>query len=805
MRDIAKRHLAAPVLATLAALCLLAPASATAFEETETHIFDATLSLTGNCATNALDPVPDPGLCPGVAGVDHPSKRFKVPRGPAIDQYGNVYLASSPIVGGDAEALIDVFDSSGYFITEIADGKGVQALAVDSEGHLYAYQSESGGVNRVVRYDPTVYEPEAGNIEYGSAPVSVIAGGAEPTFTLDYGSNIGLAIDASNDHLFIQASSKAFELGSAAEGNPLIDAHVGGEIRERYRERIRTFDSEGNLAHQEEVEGPVDTGPVKNRPPTEIVWDGEGHRVEETVVSEIGPVVREGELVKARWIAVDASSHDIYVSTGVESGAEGPLAEPAVVRVFDGEDPGHPLIRTIDGSCLPEGHFGANGASSVSVALDESNGHVFVDDRASSNFSARNVYEFTETGECVSTIEHSFEYAFVSEIAIDNGAHSPNGALNPDGRYLFVPSGEVGTKSHLYAFGPVPKAAYPLRVAKTGEGAGKVTSEPAGIDCGESCEDEFEAGSEVTLQAESEEGSEFTAWEGCDTEAEGKCTVVIDKAREVTATFEPEEEVGPAGPPLTLNIEEGTGTVVSNPAGLECSGAAVKSCVTEGVEEGTVVLTASPAAGYTFKSWKYCDKGGVSGRRCTINLNEAKTIGAKFVKTYELDFDRVGSGLGKVSSTPGGLLCLGNCSGATAAVIGETAITLKATPAKHFVLAEWTGDCSGSELTCPLGSIEADAEVGARFTEVAKHDLTLTKSGGGNGTVKGEPAGINCGVICPVQSASHYQGEEVELTATPGKGSSFGGWSKTAGTCAGTTNPCKVTISAATEVQAEFK
>ncbi len=246
-------------------------------------------------------------------------------------------------------------------------------------------------------------------------------------------------------------------LGSAAEGNPLIDAHVGGEIRERYRERIRTFDSEGNLAHQEEVEGPVDTGPVKNRPPTEIVWDGEGHRVEETVVSEIGPVVREGELVKARWIAVDASSHDIYVSTGVESGAEGPLAEPAVVRVFDGEDPGHPLIRTIDGSCLPEGHFGANGASSVSVALDESNGHVFVDDRASSNFSARNVYEFTETGECVSTIEHSFEYAFVSEIAIDNGAHSPNGALNPDGRYLFVPSGEVGTKSHLYAFGPVPK------------------------------------------------------------------------------------------------------------------------------------------------------------------------------------------------------------------------------------------------------------------------------------------------------------------------------------------------------------
>jgi hypothetical protein len=30
-------------------------------------------------------------------------------------------------------------------------------------------------------------------------------------------------------------------------------------------------------------------------------------------------------------------------------------------------------------------------------------------------------------------------------------------ALNPDGRYLYVPSGVVGGKSHLYAFAPVPE------------------------------------------------------------------------------------------------------------------------------------------------------------------------------------------------------------------------------------------------------------------------------------------------------------------------------------------------------------
>ena len=79
----------------------------------------------------------------------------------------------------------------------------------------------------------------------------------------------------------------------------------------------------------------------------------------------------------------------------------------------------------------------------------------------------------------------------------------------------------------------------------------------------------------------------------------------------------------PAGPPLTLNIEEGSGTVVSNPAGIECTGSAPHECTTEEIAEGeTVTLTASPAAGYQFKSWKYCDTGGVHGRQCTITLTE---------------------------------------------------------------------------------------------------------------------------------------------------------------------------------------
>ncbi len=54
--------------------------------------------------------------------------------------------------------------------------------------------------------------------------------------------------------------------------------------------------------------------------------------------------------------------------------------------------------------------------------------------------------------------------------------------------------------------------------------------------------------------------------------------------------------------------------------------------------------------------------------------------------------------------------------------------------------------------------------------------LTVTKAGSGTGTVSSNPAGINCGTDCT--QAYHYNGTTiVNLTATPGPGSVFGGWS----------------------------
>ena len=80
---------------------------------------------------------------------------------------------------------------------------------------------------------------------------------------------------------------------------------------------------------------------------------------------------------------------------------------------------------------------------------------------------------------------------------------------------------------------------YLLTITKAGAGSGTVTSDVTGINCGPSCSASYTSGTPVVLTASVAGGNVFTGWSGEGCSGTGECSVTLDAARNVTATFTP--------------------------------------------------------------------------------------------------------------------------------------------------------------------------------------------------------------------------------------------------------------------------
>ena len=82
---------------------------------------------------------------------------------------------------------------------------------------------------------------------------------------------------------------------------------------------------------------------------------------------------------------------------------------------------------------------------------------------------------------------------------------------------------------------------FPLTVTRLGGGDGRVTSSPAGIDCGGSCQARFGPNTMVTLTAAPNSASGFSGWENDCAPAgtAADCVVTLSAARSVGARFDP--------------------------------------------------------------------------------------------------------------------------------------------------------------------------------------------------------------------------------------------------------------------------
>jgi hypothetical protein len=82
-----------------------------------------------------------------------------------------------------------------------------------------------------------------------------------------------------------------------------------------------------------------------------------------------------------------------------------------------------------------------------------------------------------------------------------------------------------------------PSAAFALTVARNGTGTGTVASTTPGINCGSDCTETYVTGAVITVIATPDAGSTFGSWAGCDSVTANQCTVTMNSARTVTATF----------------------------------------------------------------------------------------------------------------------------------------------------------------------------------------------------------------------------------------------------------------------------
>jgi hypothetical protein len=205
-----------------------------------------------------------------------------------------------------------------------------------------------------------------------------------------------------------------------------------------------------------------------------------------------------------------------------------------------------------------------------------------------------------------------------------------------------------------------------------------VTSEAAGIGCGNNCAETFSQGTVVILEATPAPGSTFAGWSGPCT-GKGACSVTLDAAKSVVANFTLNTYT------LTVN-KGGDGTVNSGPAGIDCG----QDCAQTYNHGVLVYLVAMPNLGWLFAGWE----GACSGEEtCTVTMDEVKSITANFTpSTYALDVSKTGTGSGTVASDGGEIDC-GDACRAVRPYGDELALT--ATADGGSVFTGWSGACRG--------------------------------------------------------------------------------------------------------------
>jgi uncharacterized repeat protein (TIGR02543 family) len=185
----------------------------------------------------------------------------------------------------------------------------------------------------------------------------------------------------------------------------------------------------------------------------------------------------------------------------------------------------------------------------------------------------------------------------------------------------------------------------------------------------------------VTLEATPSAEYEFVAWSGDALGVNPTLTVTMNSDKELTANFQIVQYA------LTTAVSPSEGGRVSPASGAYDSG-------------DSVILTATPSAGYEFVAWS----GGARGvsPAVEITMNSDKEVAA--------NFQVIRHALTTAVSPPEG----GRVSPSVGIYNIGSQVTLTATPSAEYEFVSWSGDMYGVNPTVEI-TMNSDKEVTANF------------------------------------------------------------------------------------------
>ena len=214
------------------------------------------------------------------------------------------------------------------------------------------------------------------------------------------------------------------------------------------------------------------------------------------------------------------------------------------VKVYDPATDLSSPVAVIDGQGTPQRGFSS--LTDSALAIDQSDGHLFVTDNLQSRYFEHPeaaLDEFNAAGDYRGQLPRfpTFVDGGPPGLAIaDSSTPSPGN--------LYLTSGN-SEEASINVYGPTVSG-YSLQVSRSGAGTGSLQSQPAGIDCGSACTAEFNQGEEVTVTAIPDPDSAFLGWSGGGCSGAGSCTVTMSQAQSLSAEFGPAPPVaGGAAPP----------------------------------------------------------------------------------------------------------------------------------------------------------------------------------------------------------------------------------------------------------------